>query len=160
MHGIRGEPVYAAGAGFDPATRTGRFQLAPDSPGAGAGRPIPNFSDGSAGEAPDVGAHQRLRSPGPLRHRRQAAMNGVANVRSTRRWRCGTAGGGTRTAGCCLHTPYYIIVGEFLIAVAIGYLATSTRSGRWSRSLAAGVLAGLAIFACYAVSFRAIEGWR
>lgn len=58
-HGVRGEPVYAAGAGFDPATKTGRFQLAPDSPGAGAGQPIPNFSDGYRGKAPDVGAHQR-----------------------------------------------------------------------------------------------------
>jgi len=58
-HGVRGEPVYAAGAGFDPATRTGRFQLAPNSPGAGAGVAIPNFSDGYTGPAPDMGAHQR-----------------------------------------------------------------------------------------------------
>jgi len=64
-HGIRGEPVYAAGAGFDPATNTGRLQLAPSSPGAGAGEPIPNFSDGYTGPAPDVGAHQR--GAGPMR---------------------------------------------------------------------------------------------
>lgn len=57
-HGVQGEPVYAAGAGFDPATRTGRFQLAPDSPGARAGQVIPNFSDGYTGKAPDIGAHQ------------------------------------------------------------------------------------------------------
>jgi hypothetical protein len=65
-----------------------------------------------------------------------------------------------RYANCrmLLHTPYYIIVGEFLIAVAIGLLARSTRSGRWSRSLAAGVLAGLATFPCYAVGFWAAEG--
>ena len=62
-HGVRGEPVYAAGAGFDPATRSGRFQLAPTSPGAGAGQPIPNFSDGYTGPAPDVGAHQRGAPP-------------------------------------------------------------------------------------------------
>ena len=62
-HGIRGEPVYADDAGFDPATRTGRFQLAPGSPGAGAGQAIPNFSDGYTGEAPDVGAHQRGAPP-------------------------------------------------------------------------------------------------
>ena len=62
-HGVRGEPVYAAGAGFDPATKTGRFQLAPDSPGAGAGQPIPNFSDGYTGQAPDIGAHQRGAPP-------------------------------------------------------------------------------------------------
>jgi hypothetical protein len=67
-----------------------------------------------------------------------------------------------RYANCrmLLHTPYYIIVGEFLIAIAIGYLANWTRPGRWSRSLMAGVLAGLSIFACYYVSYRAIEGWR
>jgi hypothetical protein len=59
-----------------------------------------------------------------------------------------------------LHTPYYIILGEFLIAICIGYLARATRSVRWSRSLLAGILAGLGIFACYYVAYRAIEGWR
>ena len=62
-HGLRGEPAYAANAGFDPATETGRFQLAPDSPGAGAGQLIPNFSDGYTGRAPDIGAHQRGAPP-------------------------------------------------------------------------------------------------
>ncbi|MBI5383462.1 MAG: right-handed parallel beta-helix repeat-containing protein [Verrucomicrobia bacterium] len=62
-HGIRGEPAYATGAGFDPATKTGRFQLAPNSPGASAGQPIPNFSDGFIGQAPDIGAHQRGAPP-------------------------------------------------------------------------------------------------
>jgi len=62
-HGVRGQPIYAAGAGFDPATRTGRFQLAPDSPGAGAGVVIPNFSEGYTGPAPDMGAHQRGTPP-------------------------------------------------------------------------------------------------
>ena len=31
-HGVRGEPIYAAGAGLDPPTKIGHFQLAPDSP--------------------------------------------------------------------------------------------------------------------------------
>lgn len=62
-HGVRGQPRYASGAGFDPATRTGRFQLAADSPGAGAGVAIPNFSDGFTGPAPDMGAHQRGQGP-------------------------------------------------------------------------------------------------
>ncbi len=62
-HGIRGEPVYAAGAGFDGATQAGRFQLTPDSPGAAAGQPLPNFSDGYSGKAPDLGAHQRGAPP-------------------------------------------------------------------------------------------------
>jgi hypothetical protein len=58
-HGVRGQPVYVSGAGFDPATKTGRFQLAPGSPGAGVGVAIPNFSGGYTGPAPDMGAHQR-----------------------------------------------------------------------------------------------------
>jgi hypothetical protein len=62
-HGVRGQPVYAPGAGFDPAAMTGRFQLAPDSPGAGAGAFIPNFSDVEPGRAPDIGAHQRGAAP-------------------------------------------------------------------------------------------------
>jgi len=62
-HGVRGEPTYAPGAGFDSTNRTGRFQLAPGSPGAGAGQPIPNFSVGYTGKAPDVGAHQRGSPP-------------------------------------------------------------------------------------------------
>ena len=62
-HGVRGEPIYAPDAGFDAATKTGRFQLAPNSPGAGVGQPIPNFSDGYTGKAPDIGAHQRGAAP-------------------------------------------------------------------------------------------------
>ena len=70
-HGVRGEPVYAAGAGFDSTTNTGRFQLAPTSPGAGAGQPLPNFSQGSTGNAPDIGAHQR--GDPPMRYGVEAA---------------------------------------------------------------------------------------
>lgn len=58
-HGVRGEPIYAAGAGWDATTKTGRFQLDPTSPGVGVGLPIPNFSNGYTGPAPDIGAHQR-----------------------------------------------------------------------------------------------------
>lgn len=62
-HGLRGEPIYEAGAGFDRTSNTGRFRLSPSSPGAGAGQPIPNFSTGYTGSAPDVGAHQRGSPP-------------------------------------------------------------------------------------------------
>jgi hypothetical protein len=62
-HAVRGEPIYAAGAGLDLATKTGHFQLAPNSPGAQAGLTIPNFSDGFGGTAPDIGAHQRGAAP-------------------------------------------------------------------------------------------------
>ena len=57
-----------------------------------------------------------------------------------------------------LHTPWYIILGEFLIAVALGVLARSARAEGWLRPFGAGVLGGLAIFACYAASYVAIEG--
>jgi hypothetical protein len=63
VHAVRGMPVYAEGAGLDPATKIGRFQLTPDSPGAGAAEVIPNFSDGYVGAAPDIGAHQRGQPP-------------------------------------------------------------------------------------------------
>lgn len=58
-HGVRGTPVYAAGAGFEPKTSSGQFQLADTSPGAGAATPIPNFSQCRRGAKPDMGAHQR-----------------------------------------------------------------------------------------------------
>lgn len=50
------------------------------------------------------------------------------------------------------HTPCYIILGEFFIAVALGYLASCARQRSWGRVLSAGVLGGLAIFASYAVA--------
>jgi len=62
-HGVPGEPIYAARAGFDAATKTGRFQLAPGSPGEHGGQVIPNFSDGYTGAAPDIGAHQHGTPP-------------------------------------------------------------------------------------------------
>jgi hypothetical protein len=45
------------GAGFSFETKTGNFQLAPDSRGRNQGVVIPNFCDDSNG-APDMGAHQ------------------------------------------------------------------------------------------------------
>jgi hypothetical protein len=62
-HGVRGEPVYVEDAGLDAATRIGRFQLAPGSPGVNAGQAIPNFSTEYAGTSPDIGAHQRGAPP-------------------------------------------------------------------------------------------------
>ena len=62
-HGIRGEPEYVPGAGLDPASKSGRFQLAESSPGKAAGEWIPNFSPTSAGTRPDIGAHQSAAPP-------------------------------------------------------------------------------------------------
>jgi hypothetical protein len=63
VHGVRGEPIHVPRAGLDEASKTGNFQLAPSSPGVEAGEPIPNFSDGYKGRAPDIGAHQRGAPP-------------------------------------------------------------------------------------------------
>lgn len=58
-HGVRGEPVYAPGSGFDSQTLTGQYQLADQSPGVEAALPIANFTGTFGGKAPDIGAHQR-----------------------------------------------------------------------------------------------------
>jgi hypothetical protein len=57
-NGIKGVPKYVEGAGFSFETRTGNFQLAPDSPGFDKGVVIPNFSDVFNGAGPDMGAHE------------------------------------------------------------------------------------------------------
>lgn len=62
-NGVRGEPIYASGAGYDVTLKAGTFQLAADSPGAEAGEPIPNFSPRFQGKRPDMGAHQRGAPP-------------------------------------------------------------------------------------------------
>jgi hypothetical protein len=63
QHGVKAEPIYIEGAGFNSETKTGNFQLAPNSPGVAAGEPIPNFGDGFSGKTPDIGAHQRGTPP-------------------------------------------------------------------------------------------------
>ncbi len=56
-----------------------------------------------------------------------------------------------------LHTPYYIIVGEFFIAVALGYLARNVRATRWPYTLTSAFMAGLSIFAGYAIPYLLID---
>ena len=51
------------------------------------------------------------------------------------------------------HTPYYVIAGEFLIAMAIGRLATCARQRDWGRIFTAGTMAGVAILASYAMAY-------
>ncbi|HEU0209562.1 MAG TPA: hypothetical protein VFQ78_11365 [Candidatus Udaeobacter sp.] len=50
-------------------------------------------------------------------------------------------------------TPWYIILGEFGIAIAFALLARTLRSGSWRVAALAGAVGGLSIFACYAVAF-------
>ena len=58
-------------------------------------------------------------------------------------------------SGCRMlsFTPWFIIVGEFGIALALALLASTLRRGSWRTAAAAGVGAGLSIFVCYAVAF-------
>jgi hypothetical protein len=50
-------------------------------------------------------------------------------------------------------TPWYIIVGEFGIALAFALLARILRRGSWRDAILAGVTGGASVFACYAVAF-------
>jgi hypothetical protein len=56
-NGTKAKPVY------DPASPSGRYTLSDGSAGHDAGVPIPNFSDGYVGKAPDCGAQERGASP-------------------------------------------------------------------------------------------------
>jgi hypothetical protein len=51
------------------------------------------------------------------------------------------------------YTPYYIILGEFGIALAIAVLARTLRRGGVGVALFSGALAGIAILICYAMAF-------
>src|SRR5262245_45148970 len=58
--------------------------------------------------------------------------------------------GGCRMFSC---TPWYIILGEFGIAIAFALLARTLRHGSWRAALIAGIAGGFSIFVCYAVAF-------
>jgi hypothetical protein len=49
-------------------------------------------------------------------------------------------------------TPWYIILGEFGIAVALALLARTLRRGSWRESVIAGIIGGFSIFVCYALA--------
>ena len=50
-------------------------------------------------------------------------------------------------------TPWYIILGEFGIALVLALLARTLRRGSWRMALFAGLIGGISIFACYAIAF-------
>jgi len=58
-------------------------------------------------------------------------------------------------SGCRMvsFTPWYIILGEFGIALAFALLARRLRRGSWRVAIVAGIAGGISIFACYAVAF-------
>jgi hypothetical protein len=65
-------------------------------------------------------------------------------------------------SGCRMlsFTPWYIIVGEFGIAIALTFFARALRGSGWATAVINGLLGGLAIFVCYAVAFLMIDGFR
>jgi hypothetical protein len=50
-------------------------------------------------------------------------------------------------------TPWYIILGEFGIAVTFALLARTLRGRSWREAVVAGVAGGFSIFICYAAAF-------
>jgi hypothetical protein len=58
-------------------------------------------------------------------------------------------------SGCRMisFTPWYIILGEFGIAIALALLAGTLRRGSWRQAVIAGIGGGLSIFVCYAPAF-------
>jgi hypothetical protein len=56
-----------------------------------------------------------------------------------------------------LHTPHYIILGEFFIVIAIVLLARQIKTQNFVVTSLAGAGGGVAIFLCYAVAFWIFE---
>jgi hypothetical protein len=52
-----------------------------------------------------------------------------------------------------LFTPWYIILGEFGIALVLALLARTLRRGSWRQAIVAGIGGGFSIFVCYAIAF-------
>ena len=56
------------------------------------------------------------------------------------------------------YTPYYIILGEFGIAIMLTILAKQLATGTWVRSLVTGAAGGIGIFICYALAYGIADG--
>jgi len=55
------------------------------------------------------------------------------------------------------HTPYYIIVGEFGIAILLAIMAKHFSRGNWTTALQAGLASGVGIFIFYAIAYTLTE---
>jgi hypothetical protein len=51
------------------------------------------------------------------------------------------------------YTPWYIILGEFGIALVFTLLARTLRCDSWRVAVVAGLAGGASIFVCYAAAF-------
>lgn len=56
-----------------------------------------------------------------------------------------------------LHTPYYIIAGEYLIAVFFGVLANDLRKEKPFLTFSAGAVAGAGVLVCYGLAYELID---
>jgi hypothetical protein len=58
-------------------------------------------------------------------------------------------------SGCRMisFTPWYIILGEFGIAIVFALLAQKLRRGSWPQAVLAGIVGGFSIFVCYVLAF-------
>ena len=63
-------------------------------------------------------------------------------------------------SGCRMisFTPYYIVLSEYGIAIAITLLATRLRRGSWRTAILSGLMGGLAIFVCYGLAYLVTDG--
>jgi hypothetical protein len=57
------------------------------------------------------------------------------------------------------YTPYYIILGEFGIAIILALLARRVADGEWRNAVLAGLAGGAGIFVCYAVAYGITDGF-
>jgi hypothetical protein len=57
------------------------------------------------------------------------------------------------------YTPYYIILGEFGIAILLALLARRVVNGQWRDAVLAGLAGGVGIFVCYAVAYGITDGF-
>lgn len=56
------------------------------------------------------------------------------------------------------YTPYYIILGEFGIAILLAILAKRLPQGNWTTALLAGFAGGTGIFLCYVIAYGITDG--
>jgi hypothetical protein len=58
-------------------------------------------------------------------------------------------------SGCRMisFTPWYIVLGEFGIAITLALLARKLRRGSWRQAVLAGIRGGVSIFVCYSLAF-------
>ena len=62
-HGVQATPTYVAGAGYDPNSSSGNFQLEQGTAGHDSGALIPNFDEYYLGADPDMGAQETGADP-------------------------------------------------------------------------------------------------